>query len=341
MGIVWIGVLLAGLAEPPLLAQTDGAARLEVTLLDYKGTTGTKHWTVAWVTTASGVFIKTLWKQGPSLTASHWNNHCGTWYTAKAGSTALDGYTSATAANYAGTNSPVVLAWNGRDADNNLVPDGAYKFWVQYAEDSGQGPYTTGGLAWTKGSTGTTNNYPNQGANFASMRLTWMPASQPSVPPTITSAAPTATDFVGSPYTFGCSATGTAPITFSASGLPTGLAISPEGVISGTPTAAGSYTGTISAGNGTPPAAVQPFSILVGMVPLQIAAVRLEGSSLLISGSGPANGPFQVQSATSLSPTSPDWAVVATQSFNSLGGFTVTNVLDPAAPGRFYRLRLP
>ena len=52
---------------------------------------------------------------------------------------------------YAGTNSPVILTWNCRDASNNLVADGNYKFWVQYAEDSGQGPYTTSGLLWTKG----------------------------------------------------------------------------------------------------------------------------------------------------------------------------------------------
>ncbi len=66
----------------------------------------------------------------------------------------VDGYTSATASTYTGTNSPVILTWNCRDTNNVLVADGNYKFWVQYAENSGAGPYTTNGLLWTKGSTG-------------------------------------------------------------------------------------------------------------------------------------------------------------------------------------------
>ena len=98
------------------------------------------------VTTEAGNFIKTLRKQGPSITSTHWNDHCGVWYAAKGGSTALDGYSSATAADYTGTNSPVIWTWNCRDANTNLVADGTYKFWIQYAENSGQGPYTTNGM---------------------------------------------------------------------------------------------------------------------------------------------------------------------------------------------------
>ncbi|MCL4179215.1 MAG: DUF2271 domain-containing protein [Verrucomicrobia bacterium] len=157
-------------------SQTPGEARLEATLLDYNGSS-TKHWTVVWVTTASDTFVKTLWKQGPNITSSHWNSHCRVWYTAKAGSTALDGYSSATAANYTGTNSPIILTWDGLDAANNLMPDGDYKFWVQYAEDSGQGPYTATGLLWRKTSSGATISYPDQNANFADMKVIWTPAA--------------------------------------------------------------------------------------------------------------------------------------------------------------------
>jgi hypothetical protein len=120
-------ILLAGLwLYPVVSAQTDGTARLEATLVDYNGSSA-KHWTVVWITTEAGAFIKTLWRQGPSLTATHWNSHCSTWYAAKAGSTAFDGYSSATAANYTGTNSPILLTWNNRDASNALVPDGKFK----------------------------------------------------------------------------------------------------------------------------------------------------------------------------------------------------------------------
>jgi hypothetical protein len=167
------GVLGSGLCA---LSQTPGEARLETTLLNYNGNS-TKHWTVVWVTTASDTFVKTLWKQGPSIGSSHWNSHCRIWYTAKAGSTALDGYSSATAADYSGTNSPIILTWDGLDASNNPMPDGDYKFWVQYAEDSGQGPYTTTGLLWRKESSGATVSFPDQDANFANMKVIWTPAA--------------------------------------------------------------------------------------------------------------------------------------------------------------------
>ncbi len=184
----WMGTVAALLGTAALCAQTDGTAHLEVALKDYAGTSGTKHWTVVWVTTDAGVFIKTLRKQGPTLTASHWNSHCSAWYSAKKGSTAFDGYTSATASNYSGTNSPVILDWNCRDAGGQLVKDGKYKFWVQYAEDSGQGPYTTSGLLWTKSTAGATNSYPNQASNFANMKVVWAPVAPPS-PPVIVSSS--------------------------------------------------------------------------------------------------------------------------------------------------------
>ena len=317
-------------------AQTDGKASLRATLLDYNGSS-TKHWTVVWVTTSSGAFIKTLWRQGPTITSSHWNSHCGQWYAAKSGSTALDGYSSATAPSYTGTNSPVILAWNCRDANNNLVADGTYKFWIQYAEDNGQGPYTTSGLLWTKGTAGATNTYPNQGANFAGMQVAWVPDAPPAVAPSITSAAPSANGTVGVPYPFVCAATGTAPITFTASGLPPGLAISAAGVISGTPATAGAFTGAITAANGTPPNATQPFSILINTVPASISSVRMNGNTLVISGAGPAGGTYGVLSSTNLG----QWTAIATNTFNSQGLFSFTNNLNSASPRAFYRLRVP
>ena len=89
------------------------------------------------------------------------------------------------------------------------------------------------------------------------------PAPIVSVAPQITSAAPTATGTVGLAYNFNVTATGTAPITFTASGLPAGLTISSAGVIAGTPTTAGTFPGTITAANGTLPNATQSFSIVI------------------------------------------------------------------------------
>ena len=318
------------------LAQTDGTARLETRLLDYNGS-GTKHWTVVWITTGTGTFIKTLRKQGPTITSSHWNSHCGQWYSAKASSTAIDGYSSATAQDYAGTNSPVLLSWNCRDASNNLMPDGNYKFWVQDAEDSGQGPYTTTGLLWTKGPAAATNSYPNQSVNFANMKVSWTPATPATIAPTITSAPLPSTAVVGVPYAATCTASGTAPITFTAQNLPPGLAFGAVGAVSGIPTQPGTFNGTITAANGILPNATQSFSIVVSVVPVDIASVQTSGNNLVMTGTGPANGVYCVLASTNMV----DWTATATNTIDSTGKFSYTAPVDPARPVNFYRLRVP
>jgi hypothetical protein len=168
-------VLSLGLSYLSASAQTDGSARLQVGLGNYGTGSGTEHWVVVWITTPSESFIKTLRRQGPAITDNHWADHCGIWWDAKeaAGNNVVDGVTGATVANYSGN--PLSVTWNGRDAANNLMSDGDYVFWVQYAENSGQGPYTTTGLSWTKGPVGTTNAYPNQSVNFTNMVVVWTP----------------------------------------------------------------------------------------------------------------------------------------------------------------------
>jgi hypothetical protein len=344
--VLLAGLALLGLAQAQtcVLAQTAGSAHMQITLNDY-GPSGTRHWTVVWVTYENGTFIKSLRKQGPSWTSTHWDSHCRVWNTARGGSASgsqsLDGYSSATAPDYTGTNSPIVWSWNCRDANNVLVPDGNYKLWIQYAEDSGQGPHTTNGLAWTKGPIATTNTYPSMGANFTNLRLVWTPSTPAAVPPTITSAAPTSAATVGVPYQYTCAASGTAPIGFSASGLPPGLAISSAGVISGTPTSAGTFPGTITATNGTLPNATQSFSIAVTNVPASIGAVSLSGTDLILSGRGPANGTYSVLVSTNSASTAGQWNALATGNFDAAGQFRFTNSVNPNVPQQFYRLRVP
>ena len=337
-----IGFFAFAIGTNQTAAQTDGSARLQATILDYNGSS-TKHYTVVWVTTESGTFIKTLRKQGPSSwTSSQWNAHCTTWNTARAGSTALDGYTSATAANYTGTNSPIYLTWNGRNANNQLVPDGRYKFWIQYAEDqSSQGPVTTGGLIWTKGPASATTTYPNQGANFSAMSVEWSPALPPVEPPLITSAKPPSTGTVGTPYQHTATSTGTAPITYSASGLPLGLIMSTNGIISGIPTTAGSFNGTITASNGTAPNATQSFDITIDLVPLNIVSIQYNSGILVLNGNGPANGIYYLLTSPNLLLLPSEWTPVTTNTFDSNGRFSFTNTLNINQGSRFYQLRLP
>jgi uncharacterized repeat protein (TIGR02543 family) len=74
------------------------------------------------------------------------------------------------------------------------------------------------------------------------------------VPSFFTSAAPPATGRVGTTYRHFCTATGTPAPTFSltSGALPDGLRIDRSGEISGSPTQAGIFTGTITADNGIP-----------------------------------------------------------------------------------------
>ena len=247
------------------LVYTAGGASLAVTLTPLGGP---EHDAVVWVTKADGTFIKTLWKQGPADfsgdNAQDWIDHFNTWNTARNGSTALDGYTSPTCQDYSPPNNPILLTWNGKDAGGILMPDGDYRFWVQYAEkvmDNDEGPFTTNGLLWTKRSTSSTTTPPNQDPNFSNMSIVWTPL----IPPVFTSAAPPATGLLGTPYGHTCTASGTTPITFTVTSgaLPTGLTLGTGGAISGTPTAAGTFTGTITAANGTLPDATQSFSIVI------------------------------------------------------------------------------
>ena len=87
--------------------------------------------------------------------------------------------------------------------------------------------------------------------------------------PTITTAA-APSGIVGTGYYFALAATGTAPIVYSLSTgtLPSGIALSAAGVISGTPTMPGTYTGTIIASNGIAPDATYSFKIVVAAAPV-------------------------------------------------------------------------
>ena len=251
------------------LVYTVGKASLAVTLTPIDAVANEfLHDAVVWVTKADGTFIKTLWKQGPADfsgdNAQDWIDHFNTWNTARNGSTALDGYTSPTATDYLPPNSPILLTWNCKDAVGNLMPDGDYKFWVQYAErnmDQDEGPVTTNGLLWTKRSTSSAAAPPNQDPNFSNMSIVWVPL----VAPVFTSAPPPATGLSGTPYSHTCTASGTTPLTFTVTSgaLPTGLTLGTGGLISGTPTSTGTFTGIITAANGTAPDATQNFSIVI------------------------------------------------------------------------------
>ena len=87
-------------------------------------------------------------------------------------------------------------------------------------------------------------------------------------PPTLNSATP-GKGVVGNGYAFSYSGNSIAPLFYEVTvgSMPPGLTLSPNGTISGTPTLAGLFTGTITASNGALPDPSQGFSINVTQAP--------------------------------------------------------------------------
>lgn len=165
-------LLGAGFAQS-LAAQTDGLVTFNFQLVQDGGKYKPKHVVAVWVTSPSGAFVKTLRKDGSGWTGEG-TSHLTQWQTARGGSTVLDGYSGATITTYNAT----TVTWNCRDASNALMADGTYKFWVEFTEANAQGPYTAGGLAWTKGSTVYSNNYADQ-TYITGLKVVFTPAVIP------------------------------------------------------------------------------------------------------------------------------------------------------------------
>ena len=86
--------------------------------------------------------------------------------------------------------------------------------------------------------------------------------------PAFTNGPPTTTAVLGTAYSFTCTASGYPAPTFtvSAGALPTGLTLSSAGAITGSPTATGTFTGTVKASNSVGNV-TQNFSITVNQLP--------------------------------------------------------------------------
>ncbi|MFZ4764534.1 MAG: putative Ig domain-containing protein, partial [Roseimicrobium sp.] len=88
--------------------------------------------------------------------------------------------------------------------------------------------------------------------------------------PTFLSGAPPSAPLVNVPYSFTFTASGFPAPTFALTQgqLPTGLALATGGALTGTPTATGVFTGTVTSSNGVGTPATQDFSISVNQVPV-------------------------------------------------------------------------
>jgi hypothetical protein len=110
---------------------------------------------------------------------------------------------------------------------------------------------------------GSTVSPPINWKNSGSVTSVTVTAAATSAPIITTTTLPSGT--VGATYSQALAATGTTPITWDVivGALPAGLTLSAAGVISGTPSTAGTTNFTVQASNGTSPDATQALSITV------------------------------------------------------------------------------
>ncbi|MEP7155823.1 MAG: choice-of-anchor Q domain-containing protein [Betaproteobacteria bacterium] len=174
------------------------------------------------------------------------------------------------------------------------------------------------------------------------------PASSPSntvtpfapVPPSFTSAAPPG-GTINAAYNFTVTASGAPPPIFNVTtgALPPGLALAtPSGVISGTPTTGGTFTGVITAGDGVGPGVTQAFSITIDLQAQSItfpSGALVVGVPLNMSATGGGSG-----NSITYASTTPSNCVVSGNMVTATATF-ICGVVANQAGNAFYNAAAP
>lgn len=153
-----------------IFAQTAGTMTFVVTT-NSAGGYSPKHDIIIWIENNAGNFIKTKLKRASNGDLDHFAN-----WTAKSGSNTVDATTGATLM----THGTLTVVWDGTDVSGNVVTDGVYKVWVEYAWASSK---TTGKLTTSFSFTKGTVADHQAPANFTSgttgylnsMTIDWVP----------------------------------------------------------------------------------------------------------------------------------------------------------------------
>lgn len=162
--VMGLMLMLAGTG----VGQTAGTLVFKINPVSHSGSYGAKHLVAAWIETESGTFVKTKLVQS----ASKNYDHLATW-TSKSNRNLVDATSGATLSSY----SLITIQWNGTDANNSVVADGVYKFWVELAwDDSKTTGKTVTSYTFTKGASPATLT-PANTSLFADVSLVWTPSS--------------------------------------------------------------------------------------------------------------------------------------------------------------------
>ena len=107
-------------------------------------------------------------------------------------------------------------------------------------------------------------------------------------------------------------------------------------------TAAFDGSGSFRVTNNINPAMPRLFYALQFVPNLQINSFFLFGGKLTLSGlGGTLSGPYYVLAASDPAMPLARWTRVATNQFDTAGGFQFTNTLNTGVPAMFYRLQIP
>jgi hypothetical protein len=147
--------------------------------------------------------------------------------------------------------------------------------------------------------------------------------------PSITNGPPTTTATLGTPYTFTYTTFGFPAPSFkllAGSKLPPGLTLSAAGNLSGTPSTAGTFTGTVDAGNGVGTDATQAYSITVAKATPTIgasaAATVVLGTGVNLTASARLGGGYGETGTITFTLYAPNNTVVHTETVAVSGNGT-------------------
>ena len=163
-------VLFGGTLLPAARAATytDGTNTFTVTLVSLGGSYSPRHVDAYWIATSNGTWVQNIRKDSGTRQGYLYQ------WAAVRGNTTIDGYSGATVSSGTGY-VPVTVTWDGRDANNVIMPDGTYRFYVEYTDRNGQGAWTTNGISFTKGTNSYTTN-PASTPYLTAMTFSYLPA---------------------------------------------------------------------------------------------------------------------------------------------------------------------
>ena len=110
---------------------------------------------------------------------------------------------------------------------------------------------------------------------------------------------------------------------------------------------AASYSGSFASISPSTPGAGMAWSLTNGFLSVVSASsqpvvnnIRVLNGNLIFSGSGgTANGMYSVLTTTNLTTSLTNWTSLATNSFDGVGAFSVTNAISPTTPQRFFLIK--